>query len=79
MICMATNLDDRIWDFIYKWGGPAIVIAIIAVVITYLLNVAVNFLVSTVNALQAVGGGIAVGIIIGVGSLYGYLKWRHIL
>jgi hypothetical protein len=74
-----TSLEDRVWDFIYKWGGPAIVIAIIAVVITYLLNVAVNILISTINSLHAVGGSIAVGILIGAGGLYGYLKWRHIL
>jgi len=71
------GISDRIENTVYKWGGIAIVIAVIALIVAYVLSVAVSLLVVSMRALTEVAGSfglIAIGCAIGGAAVYTYLK-----
>jgi hypothetical protein len=80
---MATTptFHDKVWDLVSKWGGIAIVVAFIALLVAYILSVAVGLLANTVNTLAGIAGGLGlliVGMLIGAAIIVGLVKTRRI-
>ena len=78
----APKPDDVVTNFIYKWGGIAILVAVIILIVAYVLSVAASLMISTINALDKAAGalglvavGALVGAVVGIG-IYVYVKQR---
>jgi len=82
MAAKTLNVGDRLVEEFLKLVRSVVIVGFVCLGVALLFYAAVITLVAALTTLSSAGGMLSLlglGIVIGMGILYGYLKWRHII